>query len=371
VIKLKRQIALAKPDITDKEIEYVNQVLRSGILSIGPKIEEFESMIAGYVGVKHAVAVNSGTSALHLIIKSLGIKEGDEVITTPFSFVASANCALFEKAVPVFVDIDEKTLNIDIDQIEEKITDQTKAILVVDVFGQPLNISRVKEIANKHNLYVIEDSCEALGSIYQNTKAGSSADAAAFAFYPNKQITTAEGGMIVTNNDKVAELCRSMRSQGRAITGLWLYHERLGFNYRLSELHAALGIAQMERIDEIIEKRNTAAIYYTERLKEIPWVRAPFIDPDVSRMSWFVYVIRVPEEIRNDLIDYLKENGISSKPYFTPIHLQPFYKEEFGYKPGDFPVTEKAGNECIAIPFYTNLTREEIDYVVDTIKSFK
>ena len=368
---MKKQISLYKPDITDKEIEYVNQVLRSGVLSIGPKIEEFETMIAKFTGVKHAVAVNSGTSALHLIIRALGIKEGDEVITTPFSFIASANCILFEKAVPVFVDIDEETLNIDINQIEEKITDKTKAILVVDVFGQPMNLNKVREIARKHNLYVIEDSCEALGSIYQDTKAGSSADAAAFAFYPNKQITTGEGGIIVTNNDEVAELCRSMRSQGRAVTGLWLYHERLGYNYRLSEIHSALGIAQMERIDEIIEKRNAAANYYSEKLKEIPWVQAPYIHPNVSRMSWFVYVIRVSEEIRNDLIDYLRDNGIGCKPYFTPIHLQPFYRETFGYKSGDFPATEKAGNECIAIPFYTNLTREEIDYVVDTIKNFK
>lgn len=368
---MKKQLSLSKPDITDKEIEYVNEVLRSGILSIGPKIEQFEEMIANYVGVKYAIAVNSGTSALHLIIRALGIKEGDEVITTPFSFVASANCILFERATPVFVDIDKDTLNIDIDKIEEKITDKTKAILLVDVFGQPMNIAKVKEIARKYSLYVIEDSCEALGSIYNQTKAGSDADAAAFAFYPNKQITTAEGGIIVTNNDEVAELSRSMRSQGRAITGLWLYHERLGYNYRLSEIHAALGIAQMERFDEIIEKRNQVANYYNKKFKEVPWVKSPIINPLVTQMSWFVYVIRVSKDIRNKLIEYLKQNGVGCKPYFTPIHLQPFYLDEFGYKEGAFPVTEKAGDECIAIPFYTNLSNEDIDYIVDTIKSFR
>ncbi|NLK22321.1 MAG: DegT/DnrJ/EryC1/StrS family aminotransferase [Epulopiscium sp.] len=368
---MKKQVPLSRPDITDKEIEYVNKVLRSGILSIGPKVEEFEKMIAEYIGVKHAIAVNSGTSALHLIIKALGIKEGDEVITTPFSFIASSNCILFEKAIPVFVDIDEDTLNINIDKIEEKITDKTKAILTVDAFGQPMDMKKVKEIAQKHNLFFIEDSCESLGSAYNHIKAGSIADAAAFAFYPNKQITTAEGGVIVTNNDETAELCRSMRSQGRAITGLWLYHERLGYNYRLSEIHSALGIAQMERIDEIIEKRSGVADYYNKRLREIPWVNRPIIDPNVTKMSWFVYVIRVEEDIRNHLIDYLKENGVECKPYFTPIHLQPFYKKSHGYKEGDFEITEKAGNQCIAIPFYTNLEKEDIDYVVDVIKSFE
>lgn len=368
---MKKQIFLSRPDITDREIEYVNEVLRSGILSIGPQIEQFEKMIAEYVGVKHAIAVNSGTSALHLIIRALGIEEGDEVITTPFSFIASANCVLFERAIPVFVDIDEETLNINIDQIENKITDRTKAILVVDVFGQPMNINKVREIARKYNLYVIEDSCEALGSIYDQVKAGSLADAATFAFYPNKQITTAEGGMIVTNNDEIAQLCRSMRSQGRAVTGLWLYHERLGYNYRLSEIHAALGVAQMERINEIIEQRSQVAAYYNEKLKEVPWVQIPIIDARVTVMSWFVYVIRVSQEIRNDLIEFLKSHGIGCKPYFTPIHLQPFYIEEFGYKEGDFPVTDQAGNQCIAIPFYTNLTKEDIDYIVDVIKKFK
>ncbi|WP_058486640.1 DegT/DnrJ/EryC1/StrS family aminotransferase [Defluviitalea phaphyphila] len=368
---MKRQVPLSKPDIKDKEIKYVNEVLRSGVLSIGPKIKEFENAIANYIGVKHAIAVNSGTSALHLIIRSLGIKEGDEVITTPFSFIASANCILFERAIPVFVDIDSETLNLDISQIEEKITNKTKAILCVDVFGQPINMVEIKKIAKKYNLYVIEDSCEALGSIYGEYKAGSLGDAAAFAFYPNKQITTAEGGVIVTNNDKVAELCRSMRSQGRAITGLWLYHERLGYNYRLSEIHAALGLAQMERIDTIIEKRDKVARYYNEKLEQFSWIKRPVIDPNVTKMSWFVYVIRVNKNIRNKLIDFLRRNGIECKPYFTPIHLQPFYKEQFGYKEGDFPNTEKAGDECIAIPFYTNLGKKDIDYVVDVIKKFE
>jgi perosamine synthetase len=367
---MNRQIPLAKPDITQKEIDYVTEVMQSGILSIGPKIEQFEKMIADLSTTKYAIAVNSGTSALHLIVRALGIGEGDEVITTPFSFIASSNCILFENATPVFVDIDEKTLNMNIDQIETKITDKTKAIIAVDAFGQPIDMVRLRQIADKHHLYLIEDAAEALGSSFNGHMAGSLADASIYAFYPNKQITTAEGGIIVTNNDKIAELCNSMRSQGRAVTGLWLYHERLGYNYRLSEIHSAIGIAQMERLDEIIQKRTNVAKYYNQKLKDIPAIRLPYIASEVTYMSWFVYVIRVDKSIRNALMDNLIQNGIGCKPYFSPIHTQPYYVESFGFKYGDYPVTDKAGEECLAIPFYTTMTEEDIDYVVEHIKSY-
>ncbi|MCR4431991.1 MAG: DegT/DnrJ/EryC1/StrS family aminotransferase [Tepidanaerobacteraceae bacterium] len=363
------KISLSKPDITEKEIDVVAEVLRSGILSIGPKIVEFEEKFAGYIGVKHAVAVNSGTSGLHLLVKALDIKEQDEVITTPFSFIASSNCILFERAKPVFVDIDPHSLNLDIDLIESRITEKTKAILAVDAFGHPVDIKKIRQIAEKYGLKVIEDACEAVGSEYDGIKAGSMADGAVFAFYPNKQMTTAEGGMIVTNDDEVAELCRSLRSQGRAVTGLWLEHERLGYNYRMSELHAALGIVQLERLDEFIRKRALVAEKYNQRFKDVEGVRVPYIDKKVTRMSWFVYVIQLDSSIdRNKVMKHLLDSGIGCRPYFTPIHLQPFYREMFGYKPGDFPVTERIASSTISLPFHNNLSDEEIDYVVEKVR---
>jgi perosamine synthetase len=363
------KVPLARPDITQREIDAVVEVLKSDILSIGPKIEEFEQKIADYVGKKYAIAVNSGTSALHLIVRSLDIKDGDEVITTPFTFVATVNCFLFERAKPIFVDIDENTLNMDIDKIEEKITDKTKAIMAVDVFGQPINMIKINEIAKKYNLKVIEDSCEALGSEWAGIKSGTMCDAGAFAFYPNKQITTAEGGVIVTDNEEIAQLCKSMRSQGRPITGLWLEHERLGFNYRFSELNAALGIVQMDRIEEILEKRTNVARKYNERLKGVRGVKVPYIAQEVNKMSWFIYVVRIDENIdRNKVMQYLIDNGIGCRPYFTPVHLQPYIRELTGYKNGDFPVTERVANSTIALPFFNKITDEQIDYVVSKLK---
>ncbi|MDK2902399.1 MAG: perosamine synthetase [Clostridiales bacterium] len=363
------EVPLSGPDITQKEIDAVVDVMHSGILSIGPRLEEFEHKIAEYIGVKHAVGVNSGTSGLHLLVRSMGISDDDEVITTPFSFISSSNCILFERAKPVFVDIDPLTLNMDIDRIEDKITQRTKAILAVDVFGHPMDIARVRTIADKHGLKLIEDSCEALGSEYNGAKAGSKADAAVFAFYPNKQMTTAEGGMIVTDDDDIAALCRSMRSQGRPITGLWLEHERLGYNYRLSELHAALGCVQIGRIEEIIDKRNRVAQRYNNMLKDIDGITLPYISPDVNKMSWFIYVVRLDKRIdRNAVMQHLLDNGIGCRPYFTPIHLQPYFRDMFGYKEGDFPITESVAESTIALPFFNNLSDEQMDYTVYNLK---
>lgn len=363
------EVNLSSPDITQKEIDKVNLVLKSSRLSIGTITEEFEQMFKDYFGIKYAIAVNSGTSGLHLLVKALDIREGDEVITTPFSFVASTNCFLFENAKPVFVDIDENTLNININNLEKKITDKTRAILPVDIFGQPVDMVKIKEIANEYNLKIIEDSCEAIGAEYNGIKAGVLADGAVFAFYPNKQITTGEGGMIITNNEHVADLCRSLRSQGRPITGQWLHHERLGYNYRMSELHAALGVVQMERLNEILDKRQEVADIYNEKLSYIDGLTIPHIYPNVSRMSWFVYVIRLDDRIdRNKVMNYLTDNNIACKPYFTPIHLQPYMKRKFGFKEGDFPIAEKVSKSTIALPFYNNLSVNEIDYVVQKIE---
>lgn len=366
------KIPLARPDITEREIEAVVAVLRTPRLSLGPKLEEFEGKLAQYAGVRHAVAVNSGTSALHLIVKALGICEGDEVITTPFSFIASANCVLFERATPVFVDIDSKTLNIDVSKIEDAITPRTRAILAVDVFGHPAEWDELERIAKRHNLKLIEDSAEALGAEYKGRKAGSFGDAAVFAFYPNKQITTGEGGAILTDDEEIAGLCRSLRDQGRSESGGWLEHERLGYNYRISDINCALGIAQLERIDEILSKRERVAQLYNERLLRIEGLETPYVAPEV-KMSWFVYIIRLEERYgradRDRILQGLGERGIGCGNYFSPIHLQPFYRELFGYKPGDFPVTESIAERTIALPFYNNLTEAEIEYVVSQLES--
>jgi len=362
-------IPLSKPEIGEKEKELVNEVLDSGWLSTGPMTEKFEKNFADYMGAEHAIAVNSGTSGLHLLIRALGIEEGDEVITTPFSFISSSNCILFEKAKPVFVDIDSDTLCIDSEKIEDAITNQTKAILPVDVFGQPANMTEINSIAEKHGLNVIEDSCEAIGAEHKNQKVGTLADASVFAFYPNKQMTTGEGGMIVTDDEEIDRLCRSMRNQGRSQSDLWLEHVRLGYNYRFNEMAAAFGIAQLERIEEILSKRAEVAAEYNRLLEDLDEVKTLTIDQHTTKMSWFVYVIQVGEDIdRDEVMEYLRDNGVSCKPYFTPIHLQPFYKDEFGYQRGDFPITENVTDSVIALPFYNELTKEEIITVVETLK---
>ena len=370
------RVPLSSPDIVEKDIEAVVGVMKTRFLSIGPKVVEFEKRMSSYTGTRYAVAVNSGTSALHLIIRGMGIGEGDVVITTPFSFIASANCILFERARPLFVDIDEQTLNLDPDKTDEQLgkmsqeeLDKVKAMIVVDAFGQPADWDRFTEIARRYNLLLIEDSAEALGSEYKGRKCGSFGEAGVFAFYPNKQITTGEGGILVTNDAELARLARSMRSQGRGESGEWLNHERLGYNYRMDELSSALGCSQMERIEEILDKRTKVAGMYGEKLAEVEEVQVPFIAPYVSKMSWFVYVIRLERGInRNKVIKYLNEEGVQCKPYFTPIHLQLFYRKMFGYKEGDFPITEDVTGRTIALPFFNNLKEEQIDYVVEKVK---
>ena len=365
------KIPLSSSDITQAEIESVLDVLKSPYLSLGPKLPEFERLVADYTGVKYAIAVNSGTSALHLIIRSLEIGPGDEVITTPFSFISSSNCILFEKAKPVFVDIDPVTLNIDVSRIEQQINKRTKAIVVVDVFGYPADWERLEAIAKKHGLYLIEDSCEAIGAQYQGKKCGSFGKAGCFAFYPNKQLTTAEGGIITTDDERIAKLSESMRNQGRDTGAGWLQHCRLGYNYRLSDINCALGIAQLERIAEILAKRERVAQWYNERLKEIDGLKVPYSSSRVKR-SWFVYVPLLSErysrEDRDKILKRLSQRGIGCRDYFSPIHLQKFYKEMFGYKEGDFPVTEYIASRTVALPFYNNLRKEQVEEVVDNLR---
>lgn len=362
-----KKIPLSSPDITSLEKQKVLEVLETSCLSQGSKIKEFEKKISEFSELPYTIAVNSGTSALHLIIRSLELKEGDEVITTPFSFIASGNCLLMEKVKPVFVDIDSKTFNINPSLIEEKITPKTKAILVVHIFGQPADMDKIYEIAQKYKLKVIEDACEAIGAEYNGQKVGTQSDAATFAFYPNKQITTGEGGIIVTSNKKISELCQSMRNQGRNINGDWLTYERLGYNYRMGELNAALGVAQMERIEEILNKREKVAQMYINKLKDILEIILPPLSSNI-KISWFVFVIRINKEIRQQVINFLQTQGINCRKYFPCIHLEPFYKESFQYKEGDLPVAEAISKETIALPFYNNLKEEDIDYVVNKLK---
>ncbi|HVU65209.1 MAG TPA: DegT/DnrJ/EryC1/StrS family aminotransferase [Phycisphaerales bacterium] len=371
------EIPLSRPDITDLEIEMVVASLRSGRLSIGPMVEQFEKVVAARCDRREGVAVNSGTSGLHLAMLALGIQPGDEVITTPFSFVASANCAMYVGARPVFADICPKTLNMDPEKLERAITPRTRAIVAVECFGNPALMEEYESIAAAHNIPLIEDCCEALGSSHAGRKAGSfggPGGIGVFAFYPNKQITTGEGGVIVTDDKRLADLCRSMRNQGRAIApgaASWLGHERLGYNFRMPEMCAALGVAQMRRLDDIIQKRQRVAGMYMSRLMDNHDVILPTIH-ERTRMSWFVFVVRLAgtytREERDRIIAGLLRHDVGAKDYFPCIHLQPFYRDRFGFKPGDFPIAESVSTRTIALPFYNDMSERDVDHVVRTLE---
>jgi perosamine synthetase len=365
------QIYLSRPDITEKEIEAVCEVLRSPNLSLGPKVAEFEKTFAKYIGRKRAVAVNSGTSGLFMCMMALEIGQGDEVITTPFTFIASATSIMMAGARPVFVDIDPVSLNIDPAKIESKITEKTKAILPVEVFGNPAGFDKICETAKKHNLPVIEDSCEALGSALNGKKAGTFGTMSVFGFYPNKQITTGEGGMILTDDDELADLCESFRNQGRDKGNSWLCHKRLGYNFRLSDINCALGIAQLARIEQIIAKRRQVAKWYQEMLANDDRLIVP-AEPNGCDISWFVFVVRLAEgfiaQQRDKILEEMKNRGIQVGNYFPPVHLQPVMTERFGYKRGDFPITESVSDRTFALPFYNNLTKDQIATVYRTLK---
>jgi perosamine synthetase len=341
-----------------------------GHLALGPRLRAFETALAEYVGVRHAVAVNSGTSALHLIIRALEIGSADEVITTPFSFVASTNCILFERAKPVFVDIEPHTFCLDPERIEAAITPKTKAILAVDVFGHPAQWPALERIAERHDLALIDDSAEALGSSLGGRRCGGFGEAGVFGFYPNKQITTGEGGVVITDDEEIAKLSRSMADQGRGDGG-WLNHVRMGYNFRLDEMSAALGCSQLERIEEIIDNRARVAAWYLDELADTEEVRLPTVAENVQ-MSWFVFVVRLADRFdrtdRDRVVAYLQQEGIGCRDYFQPIHLQPFIREALGTKRGDYPVTEAVGDRSIALPFFGQMSWEQVQTVCDVLR---
>jgi perosamine synthetase len=382
-------VPLSCPDITELEVAYVTRVLRSGQLSLGPRVAEFERKFAAYTGARHAIAVNSGTSALHLAVRALGIGSGDEVLTTSFSFVASTSCLLYEHALPVFIDIDPSTLNIDSRKIQEFIQQcclvdptsgdlmdartgrRVKAILPVHVFGLPCDMGHILELAHKYKLHVIEDACEALGAEYEGRQVGTLGDVGVFAFYPNKQMTTAEGGMIVTNDEGIAMLCRSMRNQGRAPECDWLEHARLGYNYRLSDVHSALGLAQLERIEELLDGRARVAALYEQALSGHSLIKLP---PPDCRRSWFVYSIQLrpfaaaaDPSLRDRVLSALRARGIACQSYFPAIHLQPYFRERHLKHQRPLPQTEAASNTCLALPMFSSATAKQIGYVCTTL----
>ena len=380
-------ISLSAPDIGEREMDYVRQVLQSRQLSMGPWIEKFEKQFAAYSGSRYAIAVNSGTSALHLCVRALEIGANDEVITTSFSFVASVNCFLYEGALPALVDIDPVTLNLDPQAVREFLRSKcrrsaegalidretgrvVKALIPVHVFGLPCAMEELMEIAREYRLLVLEDACEAIGAEVQGRRAGTFGNAGVFAFYPNKQMTTGEGGMITTNDQNIAELCRSMRNQGRDTDGAWLRHVRLGYNYRLSELHAALGVAQLERIETILASRAEIAREYSERLSGRKDLQLPEDQPGMKR-SWFVYVIRFlgdsPAAVREYVRACLRDKGIASQVYFTPIHHQPFFQQCFTETVPSLPCTDQAADQCLALPFHSRLSKSEIRTVCDAV----
>ena len=379
------EIPLSAPDITEADVDAVVEVLRSGRLSIGPRQDLFEQMVAERAGRRHGIAVSSGTAGLHLLMLALGIGPGDEVITTPFSFVSSANCILMVGAKPVFVDIDPRSLNMDPDKLEAAITPNTKAVIAVEVFGNPTHMDRLEQITQRHELPLIEDCCEALGGTHRGRPIGSFGRAGVFGFYPNKQITTGEGGLVVTDDDRLTELCRSMRNQGRPAgqfakqngavsnAGSWLAHERLGYNYRLSEIAAALGVAQMQRLDAMLARRRVVAGQYMRCIMDLSDIVLPNIPAEgEDGMSWFVFVVRLgPDygvESRDRVIAGLKRHDIGASNYFPCIHLQPFYREAFGYKPGDFPIAESVSCRTIALPFYNRMDPATVELVCNTLR---
>jgi perosamine synthetase len=364
---IERRIPLARPDIGTREIDLVLEVLRSDVLAMGPFTQRFEAGIAAVAGRREGVACSSGTAGLHLGVCALGIGDGDEVITTPFSFVASANCLLYQRAVPRFVDIEEDSLGLDPDLVEAAGSGRTRAILPVHVFGRPCRIEAIEALARRRGWKLIEDACEGLGSSVGGRPLGSFGDVSVFAFYPNKQLTTGEGGMVVTDDPALAETMRSLRNQGRDADGTWLRHVRLGYNYRLDEMSAAVGVAQLERLEEMRLGRARVAAAYERALGGKDWLRLPRAG-NGERVDWFVYVVRLHPDIDRDrLIDHLAEIGVPARPYFSPLHLQPVYREMFGFRPGDFPVTERVAASTLALPFSSMLGDEDVRYVADAL----
>ncbi|MGB1712182.1 MAG: DegT/DnrJ/EryC1/StrS family aminotransferase [Miltoncostaeaceae bacterium] len=360
-------IPLARPVIGDRERDLVDDVLRSRQLSLGPTVARFEEMWAERIGTRHAVACSSGTAGLHCCLHALGLGPGDEVITSSFSFVASANVILYTGATPVFAEVDPLTFNMDPAAVEAAITPRTKAILIVDIFGYPAEVPALVDIARRHGLGIVEDACQSIDGDYDGRKLGTFGHPAVYGFYANKQLTTAEGGVILTDDDDLYRLLKSLTNQGRSDDGAWLVHSRLGFNYRLSDVHAAIGVAQIERLDWMQDARARIASLYQQRMAAIDGVTPMYEGP--QRRSWFVYTPRLaPDLDRDAIIGRLEAEGISAKPYLPCIHLQPYYREEHGHRPGELPVTEAISASTIALPFFCEMTDAQVDRVCDAVQ---
>jgi dTDP-4-amino-4,6-dideoxygalactose transaminase len=363
-------IPLARPLIGPREEELVLEALRSRQFALGPKLPEFERRLAERLGVEHVSAVSSGTAALHLSIRAAGVEPGDEVITTPFSFVASANCVLYEDARPVFCDIDRRTLNLDPEAAAAAVGERTTGLLPVHIFGYPADIPALEGLARERDLWLVEDACEALGAVHSDgTPVGARGNLSVFAFYPNKQLTTGEGGAVVCPTPEVEQRVDSERNQGRAPDMGWLDHDRLGFNYRLDDLSCALGLAQLERLDGLLAARARIAELYGEALGSLEGLELPCPDEGGDRRSWFVYVVQLPAEVDRDAaIEELRGRGIDSKPYLPAIHLMSFYRERFGHREGEFPVCEEVARRSLALPFFPELTESQLERVAEAVR---
>jgi perosamine synthetase len=363
------RINLSAPWIDERDEELVLEVLRSGWLSLGPTGPRFEAMVAAAVEAPYCAAVSSGTAGLHLCMRLAGVGSGDEVITSPYSFVASANCAIYEGATPVFADIDPRTYNLDPAAVEAAITPRTKAIVAVDIFGYPAEYDALLPLCERHGIAMIEDSCEALGATYKGRPLGSHGHPAVWAFYPNKQMTTGEGGAVTTGSAEQHELLVSLRNQGRLETSSWLQHGRLGYNYRLDDLSAALGIGQVEKLDRILAARRGVASVYDELLADAD-VETPLPDDDDHVRSWFVYVVKLPAGVDRDAVmARLAEDGIATAPYLPSIHLQSYMRERYGFGEGMLPVSEDCSARTMALPFHARLERGDQERVADALRS--
>jgi perosamine synthetase len=364
-----RDIPLSRPWLDEREEELVLEVLRSGRLSLGPWIERFEEQIAERVGAPFAAAVSSGTGGLHLLCKSAGLGPGDEVITSPLSFVASANCFIVEGATPVFADIDPVTLNLDPAAVEAALTERTRAIVAVDMFGYPCELDELQAIADRHELTLIEDACESLGAEYHGRPLGAHGPSAVFAFYPNKQMATGEGGVVVTHSEEEWQLLRSLRNQGRSYDGGgWFHHVRVGLNYRWTDIQAAIGLGQLEKLDRILELREAAARRYGELLNEVEAVEAPWRGDAHHRRSWFVYVVKLEAGIdRDGVMESLRAEGIGTAEYVPCIHLQPYMRERFGFGEGLCPLAEETASRTLALPFFSQIEAEDQTRVVEAL----
>lgn len=361
-------IPLARPEIGEREEELALQVLRSGRLSLGPMVERFEREFAAWLGVEDAVAVSSGTTALHLGVRALGWGAGDEVLTSPFSFVASANCLLYEGAKPVFCDVDPETLDLDPAAAEAALSERSAGILPVHIFGYPAAMEELEAIARRHGLGLLEDACEALGAVdAEGRRVGTRGNLATFAFYANKQMTTGEGGMIVPSDPAVAQALRAARNQGRAPDMGWLDHDGLGFNYRLSDLAAALGVAQLEKLDSMLERRDALADRYRDALADVEGVRTLPPGRGAERRSWFVHPVELPQGVDRDaVLSRLADRGVAAKAYLPCLHLFPHLRE-LGYREGQFPVAEAASARSLALPFFTAMTESQVARVCEAL----